>query len=67
MENVYYIPVETLSNFMRDVLLGVGVSPEDAAICTDVILASDLRGIESHGIGRLEILLSNASKPGSTR
>jgi L-2-hydroxycarboxylate dehydrogenase (NAD+) len=54
MENVYYIPVETLSNFMRDVLLGVGVSPEDAAICTEVILASDLRGIESHGIGRLK-------------
>src|SRR5512137_2447896 len=54
MENVFYIPVDTLSNFMRDVLLGVGVSPEDAAICTDVILASDLRGIESHGIGRLK-------------
>ena len=54
MENVYYIPVETLSSFMKDVLLGVGVSPEDAQTCTDVILASDLRGIESHGIGRLK-------------
>jgi LDH2 family malate/lactate/ureidoglycolate dehydrogenase len=54
MENVYYIPVETLSSFMKDVLLGVGVPPEDAQTCTDVILASDLRGIESHGIGRLK-------------
>jgi LDH2 family malate/lactate/ureidoglycolate dehydrogenase len=54
MENIYYIPVETLNKFMTDVLLGVGVSLEDAEVCTDVILASDLRGIESHGIGRLK-------------
>jgi L-2-hydroxycarboxylate dehydrogenase (NAD+) len=54
MENTYFISVDTLSSFMKDVLLGVGVSPEDAEVCTDVILASDLRGIESHGIGRLK-------------
>jgi LDH2 family malate/lactate/ureidoglycolate dehydrogenase len=53
-ENTIYIPVETLKNFMRDVLLAVGVPKEDALICTDVIIASDLRGIESHGIGRLK-------------
>ena len=53
-EKTIYIPVETMKNFMLDVLLGVGVPKEDALVCTDVIIASDLRGIESHGIGRLK-------------
>ncbi len=54
IENTCYLPVETLKNFMLDVLLELGVPPEDARVCTDVIIASDLRGIESHGIGRLK-------------
>jgi len=45
--------VETLENFIRDTLLALGVPGEDAQTCTEVIIASDLRGIESHGIGRL--------------
>ncbi len=52
--NVPHIPVETLRSFMKDVLLALGVPPEDAETCVDVIIASDLRGIESHGIGRLK-------------
>ena len=52
-EKTIYLPVETLEKFIRDVLLALGVPGEDAQICTDVIIASDLRGIESHGIGRL--------------
>lgn len=52
--NVPHIPVETLRNFIKDVLLALGVPHEDAETCTDVIIASDLRGIESHGIGRLK-------------
>ena len=52
-ENIVYLPVTTLENFIRDVLLSLGVPAGDAQTCTDVILASDLRGIESHGIGRL--------------
>lgn len=52
-EKTVFMPVETLEDFIRDVLLALGVPGEDAQICTDVIIASDLRGIESHGIGRL--------------
>ncbi len=52
--DIPYIPVETLRSFIKDVLLALGVPPEDAETCTDVIIASDLRGIESHGIGRLK-------------
>ena len=43
-----------LKDFVSTVLSKVGVSPEDAAIVADVLVASDLRGIESHGVARLE-------------
>jgi L-2-hydroxycarboxylate dehydrogenase (NAD+) len=48
------IPIEEMERFMLDVFAALGVPPEDARICTNVLIASDLRGIESHGIGRLK-------------
>ncbi|MDP8231591.1 MAG: Ldh family oxidoreductase [Candidatus Zophobacter franzmannii] len=50
-----YLPVETLYNFMQEVFIKVGVPAEEAKICADVLIESDLRGIESHGIGRLKM------------
>ncbi len=55
VEQEILVPVETLERFMVDVFVGLGVPPEDAAICADVLIASDLRGIESHGVGRLKM------------
>jgi LDH2 family malate/lactate/ureidoglycolate dehydrogenase len=52
-ENVVYLPVATVRSFMVDVLLSSGVPKADAETCADVYIAADLRGIESHGIGRL--------------
>jgi len=49
------IPVETLQSFMKDVFMGVGVPEGDAEICAEVLITSDLRGIESHGVGRLKM------------
>lgn len=43
-----------LKRFVAEVLTKVGVSAEDAAIVADVLVAADLRGIESHGVARLE-------------
>jgi len=40
---------------MRDVFLGLGVPKEDAAIIADVLITSDIRGIESHGIQRCKM------------
>jgi len=54
MEEVAYIPVEVIHAFMVDVFTGLGTPPEEARICADVLIASDLRGIESHGVGRLK-------------
>ncbi len=49
------VPVSTLQQFMVDVFTGVGVPLADAEICANVLITSDLRGIESHGIGRLKM------------
>ncbi len=54
MTEVTYIPVPIIEAFMYDVFVGLGVPPEDARICTDVLIAADLRGIESHGVARLK-------------
>jgi L-2-hydroxycarboxylate dehydrogenase (NAD+) len=43
-----------LKSFVSTVLTKVGVAAEDAAIVADVLVAADLRGIESHGVARLE-------------
>lgn len=54
MAEIVYVPVEVLYKFMIEAFVAQGVSDEDARICADVLIASDLRGIESHGIGRLK-------------
>jgi L-2-hydroxycarboxylate dehydrogenase (NAD+) len=54
MAETSYIPVDVVYDFMIAVYEGLGTPPEDAHICADVLIASDLRGIESHGIGRLK-------------
>jgi len=45
---------EKMETFMKDVFIKVGVPPQDAAICADVLIESDKRGIDSHGIGRFK-------------
>ncbi len=48
------IPVDTLQSFLRDVLIRLGVPPDEAETCSEVLISADLRGIESHGVGRLK-------------
>ncbi len=52
---IVFIPVETLQLFMSDTFEKVGVPPEEAKICAEVLITADLSGIESHGIGRLKM------------
>jgi LDH2 family malate/lactate/ureidoglycolate dehydrogenase len=40
---------------MKDVFIESGGPAKDAKICSDVLIASDLRGIESHGVQRLKM------------
>jgi L-2-hydroxycarboxylate dehydrogenase (NAD+) len=53
-EKPIFIPVNFLRGFIKDTFLALGVPPDDAETCTDVIIAADIRGIESHGINRLK-------------
>ncbi|MBN1140009.1 MAG: Ldh family oxidoreductase, partial [Anaerolineae bacterium] len=53
MSEITYIPVTVMADFMLDVFKGLGVPEEDARICADVLIASDLHGIETHGVSRL--------------
>jgi L-2-hydroxycarboxylate dehydrogenase (NAD+) len=43
-----------LTAFVVTALTKAGVAPEDAAIVADVLVAADLRGVESHGVARLD-------------
>jgi L-2-hydroxycarboxylate dehydrogenase (NAD+) len=54
MNKIEAIPVETIESFMIDVFQGLGVPEDEALICADVLITSDVRGIESHGVGRLK-------------
>ena len=49
-----YVPWDLMGAFMTDVFMAYGVPAADAAICTDVLLESDRRGIESHGCNRFK-------------
>ncbi len=52
--NVYWLPFDVVETFVRDVFVAMGVPGPEAAVCTDVLLTADKRGIDSHGIGRLK-------------
>lgn len=52
--DICLIDFDTMERFMVDVFKGIGVPQEDAEICADVLITSDKRGIDSHGIGRLK-------------
>ena len=54
-ENSIYINAETLESFMRDVFIGLGVPKDDAHIIAEVLIASDIRGIDTHGIQRCKM------------
>ena len=42
-----------LRTFTQNIFLSMGCSEEHAALAADVLLLSDLRGIDSHGVARL--------------
>lgn len=65
METRPYVSWELVNNFMIDVFKAYGVPAEDAAICADVLLESDRRGIESHGCNRFKPIYLDRIKNGT--
>jgi len=54
MEENMIIPFEYMKQFMKDVFLTYGCTEEQTEICSEVLIESDKRGIDSHGLGRLK-------------
>jgi len=52
-----YVDHRELHRFMKDGLMAMGVPEDEAEICADVLIESDLRGIRSHGIGRYKMYI----------
>lgn len=48
------IKIDVLRKFTEDVFISLGVPEDDAQITTDVLLAANRRGINSHGVARLK-------------
>jgi len=63
-DKTVWIDFETLERFMTDVFKAAGVPEEDAKICADVLIESDKRGIDSHGINRLKTIYIDRIKDG---
>lgn len=49
-----YIAWDIVGDFMVKAFTKLGVPEKDAEICADVLLESDRRGIESHGVNRFK-------------
>lgn len=54
-DEIRTIPAGALQEFVEKVFVALGTPPDDARICAEVLVASDLQGIESHGVGRLRV------------
>ncbi len=48
-----YVDADRLRTFVTELLTSLDVPPQDAWITADVLVAADLRGVDSHGVARL--------------
>jgi L-2-hydroxycarboxylate dehydrogenase (NAD+) len=55
---------QSMHEFMRLAFIAVGVPKDDAKICADVLIESDKRGIDSHGVGRFKPVYIDRIKDG---
>ncbi|GHV92108.1 malate dehydrogenase [Spirochaetia bacterium] len=63
-QGVVYESFEKMEAFMKDIFVKVGVPEADAAICARVLIESDKRGIDSHGVGRFKPIYIDRIKDG---
>jgi len=63
-KDIVWVPFDVMEAFMVDVFKGVGVPEGDAKVCAEVLITSDKRGIDSHGVGRLKTIYYDRIKDG---
>lgn len=64
MAKTNIVPWDLITGFVTDAFVGYGIPRADAEICTDVLLESDRRGIESHGCNRFKPIYLDRIKAG---
>jgi LDH2 family malate/lactate/ureidoglycolate dehydrogenase len=57
-----HIQPDELKQFMKDAFIQLGVPENEAEISAEILITSDLRGIESHGIGRLRMYVDRINQ-----
>jgi L-2-hydroxycarboxylate dehydrogenase (NAD+) len=63
-KEMVWVDFNIMESFMKDVFVGIGVPAEDAAICANILIEADKRGIDSHGINRLKAIYYDRIKDG---
>ncbi len=63
-QKIVWVKFNALEKFMAKVFCGLGVPAADAAICANVLIAADKRGIDSHGINRLKTIYYDRIREG---
>ena len=63
-EDFVWVDFDLLERFMTDAFEAIGIPKEDAAVCAEVLITSDKRGIDSHGIGRFKKIYIDRIKDG---
>lgn len=63
MEPVY-VSFEQITAFVIEAFKGYGIPEEDAKICADILIASDKKGIDSHGVNRFKPIYLDRIKAG---
>lgn len=71
MNEPTWIAFDIIERFMKEAFIKAGVPANDAAVCANVLITADKRGIDSHGIGRfkpiyIDRILAGIQKPVTT-
>lgn len=64
MSEQMYVPFDIITDFVIEAFVGYGIPLEDAKICADVLIASDKKGIDSHGVNRFKPIYLDRIKAG---
>ena len=57
---------QKIRSYVQKILEGNDIFPGKARVVADVLIEADLRGIYSHGINNLDILIIDSIKAGGT-
>lgn len=63
-QKLYYETFERMEDFMARSFTAIGVPASEARICAQVLIESDKRGIDSHGVGRFKPIYIDRIKEG---